>query len=71
LASLDDSVHNSSSDEVHLIGENPSIVDFPPYLVVEEHHPSPEEKKRKTHAFVSTLARKKTRSARSTGAVVG
>jgi hypothetical protein len=69
-APLDDSVHHSSSDEVQII-QNPSIADFPPCLVVEEHPPSPKEKKRKTPAFVSTLPRRRTRSARSTGATVG
>jgi hypothetical protein len=63
-------MHHSSSDEVQFI-ENSSIADFPPCLVVEECPSSPKAKKRKTHAFVSTLPRKITRSARSTGAAVG
>jgi hypothetical protein len=66
-ALLDDSVHHSSSDEVQII-QNPSIADFPPCLVVEECPPSPKSRKRKTPVFVSTLPRRRTRSARSTGA---
>jgi hypothetical protein len=67
---LDDSVHHSSSDEVQII-QDPNIPDFPPCLVVEEHPPSPKEKKMKTLVFVSTLPRRRTRSMRSTEATVG
>jgi hypothetical protein len=69
-ALLDDFVHHSSSDEVQII-QNPNIAYFPPCLVVEERPPSPKAKKRKTHVFVSTLPRRRTRSARSTEAAVG
>lgn len=62
---------SSSTDEVQIIGKNHSIVGFLSCLIVEEHPPSPEKKKRKIPTFVSTLPRKKTRSARTTGAVVG
>jgi hypothetical protein len=63
-------MHHLTSDDVQIISE-PNILEFPPCLVVEEHPPSPKANKRKTHAFVSTLPRKRTRSARSTGAAVG
>jgi hypothetical protein len=64
-------VHNSLSDKVHIIGEHPRIVDFPPCSVVEEGPASPKAKKRNTLAFVSTLPRNKTRLARSTTTTVG
>jgi hypothetical protein len=63
-------VHHSSSDEVQII-QDPNIPYFPPCLVVEECPPSPKEKKRKMCVFVSTLPRRRTRSARSTEATIG
>ena len=63
-------MHHSSSDEVQII-QNPTIAYFPPCLVVEECPPSPKLKKRKAPSFVSTLPRRRTRSTRSTGAIVG
>jgi hypothetical protein len=77
----DDSVHHSTSEDVPIISD-PIIPKFPPCLVVEErppspclvfeeHPPSPKSNKRKSLVFVSTLRRKKTRSARSTKASVG
>ena len=57
---------------MQIVGEKPSIEDFPPCLIVEEHSISFEQKKIKTPAFVSTLTRKKkARSVRAVGTAVG
>jgi hypothetical protein len=67
---VDDSMHHSSSDEVHII-QDPSIPYFPPCRVVEEFPPSLKENKRNTHVFISTLPRRRNRSTRSTEEEVG
>jgi hypothetical protein len=69
-APRDDFVHHSLSDEVQIV-KNPNIAFFPPCLVVEERPPSPKAKKKKTLVFVSTLPRRRSRSARSTEATIG
>jgi hypothetical protein len=69
------------TDEVQIIPD-PSIPEFPPCIVVEERPPSscqiveehpssPKPTKKKDNVFVSTLPRRRTRSARSTAAAVG
>ena len=77
---LDDFVHPSSGDEVQILPD-PSIPEFPPCMVVEEllassslfieeHPPSPKPKKR-SFVFISTLPKRRTRSARLVEATVG
>jgi hypothetical protein len=79
-ALLDDYVHHSSGDEVQILPD-PSIPEFPPCMVVEElppsssliieeHPPSPEPKRRSS-VFISTLPKRRTRSARLAEAAVG
>jgi hypothetical protein len=81
LAPLDDSMCHSLSDDVQIISDpsipepSPCVVfeECPPSpcLVVEEWPPSPKAKKMKSHVFISTLPRRRTRSARSIEEIVG
>jgi hypothetical protein len=66
----DDSVHHTSSDDVQIIAD-PSIPEFPPCVVEEEHPVPPPATKKKAPAFISILPRRRTRSTRSAEATIG
>ena len=60
----DDSAHPMSIDEVQ-ISSDPSIPEFPPCVVEDEHPIPPRATKKKASSFVSILPRRRTRSTRS------
>jgi hypothetical protein len=67
---LDDFVHPMSIDDIQIITD-PSILEYPPCVLEEEHPIPPPTMKKKTSTFVSTLPRRKTRSTRSVEVAIG
>jgi hypothetical protein len=67
---LDDSAHPMSIDDIQIITD-PSIPEFPPCVLEEEHLVPPPATKKKTTTFISTLPSRKTRSTRSVEATIG
>jgi hypothetical protein len=66
----DDFMHPMSIDDIQIITD-PSIPEYPPCVLEEEHPIPPPATKKKTTTFVSTLPRRKTRSTRSVEAAIG
>jgi hypothetical protein len=66
----DDFAHPMSVDDIQIIAD-PSIPEYPPCVLEEEHLVPPPTTKKKTTTFVSTLPRRKTRSTRSVEAAIG
>jgi hypothetical protein len=67
---LDDSMHPMFVDDIQIITD-PSIPEYPPCVLEEEHLVPPPVTKKKTTTFISTLPSRKTRSTRSVEAVIG
>jgi hypothetical protein len=66
----DDFVHPMSIDNVQIITD-PSIQEYPPCVVEEEHPVPPLATKKKTTTFISMLPRRRTRSTRFSESAIG